>query len=403
MSLGEMPKQSSQRSSRQELFIFLAFFLNSDDPVHPCDSLRGVVSNPQLAACGGPATLEELTMMTFLARGGSLAALALALAFTIPATPAAAQEAPDVWSDARAEPSAGRQQMRTENRGGRAEARVQRSSPAPRAEPAARQAPQRAAPAARGFGADVVNRAQRAERAQQVDRRSEFRADRIDRRSEVRAAQVDRRSEVRANRIERRGDLRANRIEDRGDRRADQVERRGDIRAVRTDGRRDNFRDDRRDGRADNWRDGRRDGWRDNRGNVRGNNWQRDRQNWRRDDWRWNYRGRDGWDRRDFRRWDNGWRGNRSYNFVDYRRANRFVYRPGPYFAPYRAHRYNRFQTGFFLDSLFFQPRFFINDPINYRLPPVYGPYQWVRYYDDVMLVDIYTGEVVDVIHDFFW
>jgi hypothetical protein len=28
---------------------------------------------------------------------------------------------------------------------------------------------------------------------------------------------------------------------------------------------------------------------------------------------------------------------------------------------------------------------------------------RWVRYYDDVLLVDVYTGEVVDVIHDFFW
>jgi len=26
-----------------------------------------------------------------------------------------------------------------------------------------------------------------------------------------------------------------------------------------------------------------------------------------------------------------------------------------------------------------------------------------VRYYDDAVLVNIYTGEVVDVIYDFFW
>ncbi|MEM9502190.1 MAG: RcnB family protein, partial [Pseudomonadota bacterium] len=71
--------------------------------------------------------------------------------------------------------------------------------------------------------------------------------------------------------------------------------------------------------------------------------------------------------------------------------------------APFRGHRYNRFQIGFFLDRLFFQPRYFINDPWAYRLPAAYGPYRWVRYYDDVILVDLYTGEVVDVIHDFFW
>ena len=50
-----------------------------------------------------------------------------------------------------------------------------------------------------------------------------------------------------------------------------------------------------------------------------------------------------------------------------------------------------------------FGNRYWINDPWQYRLPAVYGPYQWVRYYDDVLLVDTYTGEVVDVIHNFFW
>ncbi len=36
-------------------------------------------------------------------------------------------------------------------------------------------------------------------------------------------------------------------------------------------------------------------------------------------------------------------------------------------------------------------------------LPPAYGSYRWVRYYDDVILVDLRSGYVVDVIHDFFW
>ena len=31
------------------------------------------------------------------------------------------------------------------------------------------------------------------------------------------------------------------------------------------------------------------------------------------------------------------------------------------------------------------------------------GPYRWIRYYDDALLVDTYSGEVVDVIHRFFW
>jgi hypothetical protein len=36
-------------------------------------------------------------------------------------------------------------------------------------------------------------------------------------------------------------------------------------------------------------------------------------------------------------------------------------------------------------------------------LPPVYGPYRWVRYWDDALLVDVRSGRVVDVIHNFFW
>jgi hypothetical protein len=107
--------------------------------------------------------------------------------------------------------------------------------------------------------------------------------------------------------------------------------------------------------------------------------------------------------RGDFRRWDRGWRNNGRYGWQGYRQANRNIFRPGRYFAPYRGYRYNRLNIGFHLDSLFFSSRYWIHDPWAFRLPEVYGPYRWIRYYDDVMLVDIYTGEVVDVIYDFFW
>ena len=51
----------------------------------------------------------------------------------------------------------------------------------------------------------------------------------------------------------------------------------------------------------------------------------------------------------------------------------------------------------------YYQPDYWLDDPWQYRLPPVYGPYRWVRYYDDALLVDIYSGQVVDVIDNFFW
>ena len=157
-------------------------------------------------------------------------------------------------------------------------------------------------------------------------------------------------------------------------------------------------------------RDGGRQDWRrDLDHNERRTEWRRD--NDRRDSWRGDndWRRHDGnrYDRRAYsgqhRRWDNGWRNDRRYDWYSYRNSHRHVYRLGNYHAPYRGYYYRPLSIGFMLDSLFFSSRYWINDPWQYRLPAAYGPYRWVRYYDDALLVDIYSGEVVDVIRDFFW
>jgi hypothetical protein len=103
------------------------------------------------------------------------------------------------------------------------------------------------------------------------------------------------------------------------------------------------------------------------------------------------------------RQWDRGWRNDTRYDWQRYRWSNRRVFSPGYYYAPYRGHRYSRFSIGLFLEPLFYSSRYRIIDPWYYRLPPAYPGTQWVRYYNDVLLVDVYTGEVVDVIYDFFW
>lgn len=105
----------------------------------------------------------------------------------------------------------------------------------------------------------------------------------------------------------------------------------------------------------------------------------------------------------DYRRWDNRWRDNRRYDWYSYRRTAPGAFRVGIYYAPYRNYSYRRLSIGFFLDSLFYANRYWIDDPWQYRLPDVYGPYRWVRYYDDALLVNTYSGEVVDVIYSFFW
>lgn len=144
------------------------------------------------------------------------------------------------------------------------------------------------------------------------------------------------------------------------------------------------------------WSDGR--SWRDNRGR---NEW-RDSRN--RSDWRSRTEWRDGRrHHRDERRWDRSWRDHASYNWRDYRVRNRTLYRAGRYHAPYRDYRYRRIGVGFTLGSPFYGSHYWISDPWRYRLPAVYGSYRWVRYYDDVLLVDLHSGRVFDVINDFFW
>ena len=119
----------------------------------------------------------------------------------------------------------------------------------------------------------------------------------------------------------------------------------------------------------------------------------------RRDDHRdGRYQPRSGTDRR----WSNHWRQDRSYDWRHYRDRNRSVFRLGRYYDPYR-YGYRRFSIGFSLFPSYYQSSYWLNDPWMYRLPPAYGPYRWVRYYNDALLVNIYTGQVVDVEYDFFW
>ncbi len=149
------------------------------------------------------------------------------------------------------------------------------------------------------------------------------------------------------------------------------------------------------------------------RGSWSGNNDGRDRNrsyvdpNRNRDDrasWRGDHRGNDGGRyTQDYRRWNRDWRHDNRYNWSWYRDRNRDSYRMQPYYAPYRSYSYRRLSIGFFMDSLFFGADYWINDPWQYRLPEAYGPYRWVRYYDDALLVNFYSGEVVDVINNFFW
>jgi hypothetical protein len=176
------------------------------------------------------------------------------------------------------------------------------------------------------------------------------------------------------------------------------------------------YRDSNRDYRS-GWRDRsddrNRDRWRSNRAPNGGqwgynNSYRRghDNQNGHYGQHGWNnsWRGGNNWSGYSSgHRWDRGWRHDNRYNWHVYRNSNRDIFRMGRYYAPYRNYSYRRLSIGIYLDSLFYSSNYWINDPWRYRLPDVDGPYRWVRYYDDALLIDTYSGEVVDVIHDFFW
>lgn len=151
------------------------------------------------------------------------------------------------------------------------------------------------------------------------------------------------------------------------------------------------------------------------RGHDAGNsNWQQHR-----DDHRGDLNRAQGWNRsnqswRDHDRYSDRFHGNQAFNhdwrrdnrydWRDYRARNRAIYHLPRYYAPYgRGYGYRRFGIGLTLDSVLFGPNYWIGDPWAYRLPPAYGPYRWVRYYDDALLVDIRSGYVVDVVYDIFW
>ena len=166
------------------------------------------------------------------------------------------------------------------------------------------------------------------------------------------------------------------------------------------DGRFDgNRNDDRRwDGRR--W-DGDRDG---RRFENQGGGWHReDNGRWERrdNDNRYDHNWHNGYNNRD---WNRTWRNDRRYDWQGYRNQYRDQYRQPRYYNPYGyRHGYQRFGIGIYLDSLFFGNSYRLNDPWEYRLPPAPYGCRWVRYYDDVLLVDTRSGYVVDAIYGFFW
>jgi hypothetical protein len=139
----------------------------------------------------------------------------------------------------------------------------------------------------------------------------------------------------------------------------------------------------------------------------RSGSWARDRGSWSHDrdgDFRQRevtqqqYRDRSRWASSG---WDRDWRNDRRYDWHGYRDRHRSIFHIGIYYDPF-GYSYRPFNIGYRLQPYYYGQQYWI-DPAMYSLPYPPPGTEWVRYWNDALLVDLYSGEVVDVIHGFFW
>ena len=99
--------------------------------------------------------------------------------------------------------------------------------------------------------------------------------------------------------------------------------------------------------------------------------------------------------------WSRDWRSDRRYDWRRYRDSHRSTFRLGLYIDPF-GYNYRSYGIGYRLPQVYFGQQYWF-DPAIYGLPYPPPGTRWVRYWNDALLVDMYTGEVVDVIQGFFW
>lgn len=87
-------------------------------------------------------------------------------------------------------------------------------------------------------------------------------------------------------------------------------------------------------------------------------------------------------------------------DWSDWRNHNRAVFARGAWRAPFR---YTVFRPGLRIAPAYYGPQYFLADPWRYHLPAAGFNQRWVRHYNDLLLVDVRRGIVIDVIRNFYW
>lgn len=100
--------------------------------------------------------------------------------------------------------------------------------------------------------------------------------------------------------------------------------------------------------------------------------------------------------------WDGNWHNNQSYNWAAWRAAHPALFQPGSYRPPHGGYAYAAIKPGTILPAEFLAEQYWVQDPSIYHLPPATGSYQWIRYYNDILLVNIDSGRVMEVVTGLF-
>ena len=85
------------------------------------------------------------------------------------------------------------------------------------------------------------------------------------------------------------------------------------------------------------------------------------------------------------------------------RRYDRHYRRHVAYVAPYRGWSYRPVTVGFRLRPVFYSPRYYVTDYGYYGLRVPRPWERWIRYGNDLLLVNLRTGRVLSVIHYRYW
>lgn len=78
-------------------------------------------------------------------------------------------------------------------------------------------------------------------------------------------------------------------------------------------------------------------------------------------------------------------------------------HRRSAYVAPYRSWNYRPVTIGYRLQPAFYGSRYYINDYGMYHVRAPSRWQRWIRYGDDLLLVNIRTGRVLRVVHYRYW